>query len=61
MSRWGGQVFVMNLRFGDFGQNINNYSGNTYLELVRKSGSFVGGLDAQMTLTLEDKCDAKVN
>ena len=26
-----------------------------------KSGSFVGGLGGQMTLTLEDKCEAKVN
>ena len=27
---------------------------------MRKSGSFVGGLGRQMTLTLEDKCEAKV-
>ena len=26
-----------------------------------KSGSFVGGLGGQMTLTLEDKCETKVN
>ena len=25
-----------------------------------KSGDFVGGLGGQMTLTLEDKCEAKV-
>ena len=28
---------------------------------MRKSGGFVGGLGCQMTLTLEDKCEAKVN
>ena len=28
---------------------------------MRKSGGFVGGLGGQMTLTLEDKCEAKVN
>ena len=27
---------------------------------MRKSGNFVGGLVGQMTLTLEDKCEAKV-
>ena len=26
-----------------------------------KSGGFVGGLSGQMTLTLEDMCEAKVN
>ena len=26
-----------------------------------KSGGFVGGLGGQMTLKLEDKCEAKVN
>ena len=30
-------------------------------ESFNYSGSFVGGLSAQMTLTLEDKCEAKVN
>ena len=28
---------------------------------MRKSGSFASGLDGQITLTLEDKCEAKVN
>ena len=28
---------------------------------MRKSSGFVGGLGGQMTLTLEDKCEAKVN
>ena len=28
---------------------------------MRKSGSFVSGLGCQMTLTLEDKCEAKVS
>ena len=28
---------------------------------MRKSDGFVGGLGGQMTLTLEDKCEAKVN
>ena len=28
---------------------------------MRKSGGFVGGLGGQMTLTLEDKCEVKVN
>ena len=28
---------------------------------MRKSGSFVGGLGGQMTLTLEYKCEAKIN
>ena len=28
---------------------------------MTKSGGFVGGLGCQMTLTLEDKCEAKVN
>ena len=27
---------------------------------MSKSGGFVGGLGGQMTLTLEDKCEAKV-
>ena len=28
---------------------------------MRKSGRFVCGLGGQMTLTLEDKCEVKVN
>ena len=28
---------------------------------MRKSGSFAGGLGGEMTLTLKDKCEAKVN
>ena len=28
---------------------------------MRKSNSFFGGLGGQMTLTLEDMCEAKVN
>ena len=35
--------------------------GDACLHLVRKSGGFVGGLGEQITLTLEDKCEAKVN
>ena len=51
----------MTLGFGDFGWNISKYSGNGYVQLVRKSGRFVGGLGGQMTLILEDKYEAKVN
>ena len=28
---------------------------------MRKSGGFVGGSGGQMTLTLEDKCEARLN
>ena len=52
-------MFVATLVFEDFGENINSYSGDAYFQLIRKSGSFVGGLGGQLTLTLEDKCEAR--
>ena len=54
-------MFIVTLGYGDFGWNINKYYGDAYLYLMRKSGSFDGGLAGQMTLTLEDKREAKVN
>ena len=61
VSRLDGQVFIVTVVFGDFGENINKYSGDAYLWLVRKSGGFVGELGGQLTLTLEDKYKQNVN
>ena len=54
-------MFIVTLGYGDFGWNINKYHGHAHLYLVRKSSSFDGGLGGQMTLTLQDKREAKVN
>ena len=54
-------MFIVTLGYGDFGWNTNKYYGDAYLYLVRKSSSFDAGLGGQMTLTLEDKREAKVN
>ena len=53
-------MFVVALAFEDLVENINGYSGDAYFYVMRKSGGFVGGLGGQMTLTLQDKWEAKV-